>query len=113
MPSSPSPADPSYTVYLLLCSDGSVYVGQTDHLARRLRQHQAGRAAKHTRERLPVRLIHAEPYPDLTHARQREQQLKRWSRAKKLALADGHLAIRPSAPDPATPLPINGSGDSR
>ena len=80
-------AGSSFTVYLLLCADGSIYVGQTSHLVRRLRLQQLGKAAKHTRERLPVRLIHGEPHPDLSKCPSTRTATKRWTRAKELALA--------------------------
>ena len=43
-------------VYLLRCGDGSLYCGWTVDIERRLRQHQAGRASRYTRTRLPVTL---------------------------------------------------------
>ncbi len=44
----------SWSVYLLRCSDGTLYCGATTDLARRLRQHNAGTASKYTRSRRPV-----------------------------------------------------------
>ena len=45
----------NYT-YVLLCADGTLYTGWTNDLPRRLEAHNAGRGAKYTRSRLPVRL---------------------------------------------------------
>ena len=47
-------------VYILACVDGSFYTGSTRDLERRLAEHRSGRGAKHTRRRLPVRLVFAE-----------------------------------------------------
>ena len=113
MDAATSSSSSSHTVCLLLCADGSVYVGQTDGLRRRLRLHQLGKAAKHTRERLPVQLIYSEPHPDLSSARNREQQLNRWTRAKKLALTNGTLRParsqlglgKPPSPEPPESQP--------
>lgn len=77
-----------FWVYILECSDGRLYVGQTDDLEKRLSEHQAGLDA-YTATRLPVSLIFSENYPDRDATRKREKQLKGWSRAKKLALIGG------------------------
>ena len=49
-----------YYVYLLRCSDGSLYTGYTDDVERRLAVHQSGKGAKYTRSRLPVELVYWE-----------------------------------------------------
>ena len=46
-----------WAVYILECGDGSWYTGATTDIERRLKQHNAGKASKYTRSRLPVRLI--------------------------------------------------------
>ena len=77
----------AYT-YMLECSDGSLYVGWTDDLEKRIRTHQAGRGGKYTRSRLPVRLAYFEELPDKSAAMSREWHLKRLSHQQKLALID-------------------------
>ena len=81
-----------FFVYILVCSDGSYYVGHTHDIARRLENHAAGIAAVFTRERRPVRLVYCESQPTREEAVQRERQIKGWSRAKKEALIRGDLA---------------------
>ena len=81
-----------YHVYILRCSDGSLYVGSTDNLSSRLRRHIEGRGARHTATRRPVRLTYAEPHPDRSSALRREKQIKRWTATKKAALCRGDLA---------------------
>lgn len=77
----------AYT-YMLECRDGSLYVGWTDDLEKRIRTHQAGRGGKYTRSRLPVRLAYFEELPDKSAAMSREWHLKRLTHQQKLALID-------------------------
>ena len=77
----------AYT-YMLECRDGSLYVGWTDDLEKRIRTHQAGRGGKYTRARLPVRLAYFEKLPDKSAAMSREWHLKRLTHQQKLALID-------------------------
>ena len=76
-------------VYMLRCSDGSLYVGSTRDLAARLHQHQIGLGAIHTRDRRPVELVWHEEYERISEAFAREKQVQNWSRAKRLALIAG------------------------
>ena len=78
-----------YHVYILLCADGSYYVGQSNNVSERLRKHSYGLGSKHTAEHPLTRLIYAEGPYSLCSAVSREAQLKRWSRAKKEALVRG------------------------
>ena len=75
-------------VYLLRCSDGSLYTGWTVDLERRVERHQAGTASRYTASRLPVELVHAIPMPNRTAARREEARVKRLSRSEKLALLE-------------------------
>jgi len=64
----------AYT-YVVKCADGEWYVGHTDDLRRRLRQHEDGECES-TKYRLPVELIYFEGCRSLDAARIREKQLK-------------------------------------
>ena len=77
-----------YTVYMLQCVSGRLYIGHTNDLDRRLAEHQNGESQYTARWR-PVTLIWSETYPSQHDAFHRERQVKRWSRGKKLALARG------------------------
>ena len=77
-------------VYLLRCSDGSLYTGWTVDVERRLTRHQAGVASKYTASRLPVTLALALPMNDRTSARREEARIKRLSRSQKLDLVRTH-----------------------
>ncbi len=76
----------NYT-YILRCADGTLYTGWTNDLARRLKTHNAGKGAKYTRTRLPVRLVYAETFEDRQDAMRRECAIKRMTRAQKEQLA--------------------------
>ncbi|MGY6559957.1 MAG: GIY-YIG nuclease family protein [Nitritalea sp.] len=76
-------------MYILECSDGSYYTGSTKYLNLRLAQHQAGKGSKHTRKRLPVKLLYFEEYARVDEAFYREKQVQGWSRKKKEALMKG------------------------
>ena len=72
-----------WLVYVLRCRDGSLYTGITNDLPRRLAAHAAGKAAKYTRSRLPVRLAHTEPQRSKSAALKREAAIKKLSRPRK------------------------------
>ena len=78
-------------VYLLRLHNGCVYVGCTNDLGRRLTEHRGGCGSKITSESPTVDLIYFESFSERDRALKREQQLKGWSRAKKLALAAGRF----------------------
>ena len=78
-------------VYLLRCADGSLYCGWTPDVQARLAVHQAGRASRYTRSRLPVELAWARELPDRGAAMREEARIKRLTRPEKLAL----VATRP------------------
>jgi putative endonuclease len=76
-------------VYILECSDRTLYCGWTNNLQKRLEEHAAGKAgAKYTRGRRPVRLVYREPCPTRSDALKREREIKRLSRAGKLLLIE-------------------------
>jgi putative endonuclease len=76
-------------VYLLRCADDSLYCGWTTDVERRLAQHQAGRASRYTRRRLPVELAWCCALPDRSAAMREEARIKQLSRPEKLALLAG------------------------
>ncbi len=79
-------------VYMLRCSDGSLYIGHSDNIASRVKTHNDGFGARYTAERRPVTLVHSEEYGSTKDAIWRERQLKRWTSAKKEALIAGDFA---------------------
>ncbi|WP_030482928.1 GIY-YIG nuclease family protein [Nocardioides aequoreus] len=81
--------------YLLECSDGSLYVGSTTDLMARLHQHQQGLGAIRTRTRLPVRLVWSAEFETIPEAFAFEKQVRKWGRAKRLALIRGDFDALP------------------
>lgn len=76
-----------YTVYILLCSDKSYYVGVTNDVESRLKQHNDGINPKaYTYSRRPVQLVFQEHFNDVNQAIAFEKQIKGWRREKKEAL---------------------------
>ncbi|MDE6087856.1 MAG: GIY-YIG nuclease family protein [Oscillospiraceae bacterium] len=75
-----------FYVYILECADGSLYTGYTNDLQKRIQTHNAGKGAKYTRSRLPVKLVYSEIYKDKTSALRREYAIKQFTRAQKLFL---------------------------
>lgn len=74
-------------VYMILCSDESLYTGITNDIDRRFRQHSEGRlGAKYFRGREPSRLVYLEGGHDRSSATKREIAIKRLKRANKLHL---------------------------
>jgi predicted GIY-YIG superfamily endonuclease len=86
-----APAD-SFFVYILRCSDGSLYIGHTSDLHARLKAHNDGQGAPWTACRRPVELVYQEEQQSEIKAVARERQLKRWTHGKKLALIRGDRA---------------------
>jgi putative endonuclease len=79
-------AVPTFWMYILRCSDGALYVGQTDDLEMRMAQHATGALGGYTSERLPVELVFFEEFSSRDEALNRERQVKNWGRSKKEAL---------------------------
>ena len=77
-------------VYLLRCGDDSLYCGWTNDLAARLAAHQSGKGAKYTRAHQPVELVYYEEFETKSEAMHREAEIKRYSRAQKLALVQAN-----------------------
>ncbi len=73
-------------VYVILCSDGSLYTGITTDLSRRYRQHAEQKGAKYFRGRQPKQLVYVEKNHDRRSAGQREAAIKKLSRQEKWQL---------------------------
>lgn len=75
-----------YFVYIVRCADGSLYTGYARDPQARLCAHNAGRGARYTSGRRPVRLVYSESFETLSAALKREYELKQWPRGRKQAL---------------------------
>ena len=86
------PAKRAY-LYIVKCADKTFYTGIAKDIRLRLAAHNAGKGAKYTKPRRPVRLVYQEGPMGLTRALRREYQLKQLTRTQKLALIRGRLKI--------------------
>ena len=72
----------NYT-YILECSDGTYYTGWTNQIEKRVKDHNAGKGAKYTKSRLPVKLVYLEESATKEEAMRREYAIKQLSRQEK------------------------------
>ena len=72
----------NYT-YIVQCSDNSYYTGWTNHLERRIMEHNEGKGAKYTKSRRPVVLVYYEVFQSKEDAMKREYAIKRMTRKEK------------------------------
>ncbi|MCL5438770.1 MAG: GIY-YIG nuclease family protein [Patescibacteria group bacterium] len=84
-----------FYVYILRTSSNTLYIGQTNNLKKRLKEHKAknSKSAKYIRNFYSFELAYSETYNSRKEAMQREYQLKSWSRSKKEALIKGDKAL--------------------
>jgi putative endonuclease len=73
----------AFFCYIVECADGTFYTGWSTDPIRREKAHNAGRGARYTRRRLPVRLVYVEELPDKSSALKREYAIKTLSRKEK------------------------------
>jgi len=80
-----------YFVYILRTSSNTLYIGQTNNLEKRLKEHRnkSSKSAKYIRYFSSFKPVYSEKYLTRKKAMQRETQLKKWSRSKKDALIQG------------------------
>ena len=75
-------------VYIVACSDGTLYTGWAVDVAARVAAHNAGHGSAYCRQRRPVRLVYHEELPDRAAAQRRELAIKRLGRRGKLRLIE-------------------------
>jgi predicted GIY-YIG superfamily endonuclease len=84
-------------LYILLCADGSYYVGTTrGSLEHRFAEHQDGTFGGYTSTRRPVKLVYHQRFERITDAIAAERQVKGWRREKKQALIRGDFELLPA-----------------
>ncbi|EIC28776.1 MULTISPECIES: GIY-YIG nuclease family protein [Methylomicrobium] len=95
----------TWFVYIILCSDDSLYTGITNDVQRRFEQHAGGRGAKYFNGRRPERFVYLETGHDRSSATRRELRLKKLSRPQKTRLIaseanriDDFLHLLPGTP---------------
>lgn len=76
-------------VYILECSDDSLYTGVTNDIQSRLYKHMSKKGAKYTKSRGVKRLAYTEEFDTKSEAMKRESEIKSWDRTQKLELIEG------------------------
>lgn len=82
--------------YLARGSDGTLYAGSCVDVVAREARHNAGKGARYTRSRRPVRVVFWEEFATLSEARRREAEVKKWRRAEKERLVEELKMLPPS-----------------
>ncbi len=83
-----------YYVYIVECSDKSLYTGLTNNLERRISEYNYGlNNNSYTFTRRPVKLLFHQEFMQFEQAERFEKKIKKWSRKKKLALANGDFDL--------------------
>ena len=79
-------------LYILRCSDNSLYCGQTNDLKRRVKEHNSDNSkSKYTRSRRPVKLVYFEKYKTVNEALKREFEIKKMTKIQKEKLVSKNL----------------------
>jgi putative endonuclease len=73
-------------VYILLCKDGSFYIGSSNDVEKRFSDHKNGKGGRYTRSHPVVKILHTEKYKTKSEALKRETELKKWPKDKKETL---------------------------
>src|SRR5258708_34981102 len=77
-----------YFVYIVWSNSGTLYIGMTNSIYRRALEHKRGEVEGFAAKYNCNRLVYYEGFDDVTKAIDREKQLKRWVRSKKIALIE-------------------------
>jgi len=82
-----------YSVYILLCKDGSYYTGHAKNVKSRVRRHKKGQGARYTRMHEPEKIVYVQEFNSRSEAMKRERQIKSLSHNQKQRLANSHKRI--------------------
>jgi len=75
-----------WCLYIVRCSDASLYTGITTDISRRLKEHNSKKGAFYTKNKIPVELVYRESMTGQSEARKREAEIKKLTRKQKLEL---------------------------
>ena len=79
-------AEQEHVVYMLRCSDGTLYTGYSNNFKQRLKRHESGKGAKYTRGRGPFEVVMLQRFSTKEEAMKREYEIKQLSRTEKILL---------------------------
>jgi putative endonuclease len=85
-----------YYLYILKCSDGTLYTGVTNNLENRMKVHNSGKGSKYVRTRLPFEVVYTEEHEDKVSAMKREYVVKQMNRSEKVKLINAVSRITKS-----------------
>lgn len=74
----------SYFLYILQCSDKSLYTGITTDVKRRFEEHKSGKGGHYTRAHRVVKIVYTEQQKNRSEASKREAEIKKWTRKQKV-----------------------------
>lgn len=83
-----------YFVYLVECSDKSIYTGITTDLARRFSEHRNKKGGRYTASHIVKKVIYSEQFGTRSDASKREAEIKKWPHAGKLRLAGAFKTVK-------------------
>lgn len=75
-----------WLVYIILCSDRSLYTGITNNVVVRFTEHKSGKGGRYTRSHKPIKIIYREKMASKPKALKRELEIKSWKRQKKIQI---------------------------
>jgi putative endonuclease len=76
----------TWFVYIIRCTDGSLYTGSTNHVIRRWNKHKQGKGAKYLQSHDPDKLVFVEEHADRSAACKREYEIKQYAKKEKESL---------------------------
>ncbi len=82
-----------FYIYILKCSDNSLYTGYTNDLDKRISMHNSGKGSKYVFAHKPFTLIYSESFYSKSEAMKREAEIKKWNREKKIRTFNLELLI--------------------
>lgn len=82
-----------YHVYILKCSDGSLYTGITTDVERRFKEHKNRKGGSYTASHRPTKIVYTESAGSRGDALRREAEIKSWPRNKKINLIKGKINL--------------------
>jgi putative endonuclease len=85
--------DKKWFVYMLECSDSTIYTGITNNLERRIKVHNSGKGAKYVKNRLPVRLLWSIESENRSEASKLEIKIKKLTRTQKLNIIENKKEV--------------------
>jgi putative endonuclease len=84
-----------YHLYIIECSDKSLYTGITTDLKRRFEEHKNKKGGHYTSSKTVVKIVYTEEHPDRSSALKREAEIKSWKKEKKLELIKSKQILNP------------------